>query len=285
MTLTLLYYYKEKLFEIKQVRERTNSLDENITLGTIKSISLLKGSDTYLNEFISSFNKSIYYQNNTIKNIKSFNSNIAHELKSPLTLLQMQLEMALLYKDVNIDKSIKGILEKLHNLDDIIEQMLLISNDRLTNITQDMRALSLSKTLLNVLEEKKYFADNKSINLYEEIEPVVPIHGNPLLLKYAIANLLDNAIKYTLEDGSIKVYLRTKREKYYIIIKDNGIGINRRELALIFHPYYRGNNDKIIEGYGLGLTLSTWIFNLHGATVKMRSQKNRGTLVLVKFTL
>ncbi len=260
-------------------------IQDGLISGNIQNIFYF-GKDKEFKSFIDNLNDAIEYLNNKTNNTKLFNSNIAHEIKAPLTLLKAELEYALLYKNNNLDEQIVVMLEKLKNLEDIVDQMLLISNDRVKEINNNMQRVFLSEILLNVLEQKQEVLQLKNIDIVDTIECIGGLHANKLLLQYALSNILDNAIKYSSQNSKIFVRMKQTKSYAYILIKDNGIGINKHELPLIFHPYYRGvEQESIIKGHGLGLSLATWILNLHSAKITIKSKPNKGTLVIIRFNI
>jgi len=284
--LLLLSSFLYKLFEQDKVlNEIQFILHNNLQVGNIKEIELNKLKDDNIINTIKIINKSIEYLNSKLDNTKKFNSNIAHEIKAPLTLLKTELEFSLIYKNDNFDRQVLNILQKLKTLEDIIEQLLLISNDNVGSLIKNMNRVFLHDIIIDIINEKKISLNSKDIKIIEDINITESIHANKLLIKYALSNIIDNSIKYTQNNGEIYIRLKKRASgNTTIIIKDTGIGIKQKELPLIFHPYYRGSQENgIIQGYGLGLSLATWIFNLHNASIKIRSKENIGTCVVIRF--
>ncbi|QOP43399.1 HAMP domain-containing histidine kinase [Sulfurimonas sediminis] len=239
-----------------------------------------------IQKFIQEINKIIIYLKQKNKVVQSFNSNIAHELKTPLTQLKTNLEYFLYYTslDKNISYEIQNFIKKINTLENIISQMLYVSNNNIKQLHTSMQRVFLNDIIYKILQEKEKNIKNKKLNIDTEINQAISIHGHLELLEHAIGNIIDNAIKYSLEQQKIKIILRKRNNFINLTIVDNGIGIDKKDLKLIFHPYYRGKNTlSNNDGYGLGLSLATWIFELHSASIKIRSQKGKGTFVAVKF--
>jgi signal transduction histidine kinase len=98
-------------------------------------------------------------------------------------------------------------------------------------------------------------------------------------------NILDNAIKYTPNNGEISISGKTKLNKYLITITDNGSGISKDAIDKIFDPFFRGDKARNTNGAGLGLTLSKKIIENHKGTISIKSQENKGTSVLIALPL
>jgi signal transduction histidine kinase len=110
------------------------------------------------------------------------------------------------------------------------------------------------------------------------------ISGNHHLLKTAIANLMDNACKFS-PDKSAEIFLSVKAKIIVAEFTDKGIGIDPEDLEKIFHPFFRANNAKNISGNGLGLTLTDKIIRIHHGTIAIESQLKKGTKVTVTIPL
>jgi len=232
--------------------------------------------DSNLQNFINLTNHTITYLHHKIENKKKFNANIAHEIRKPLTVIRNDIEINFFNKQTPV---IKNILNKVQELEDISKQLLLLSNENPENIKKSMTRVFLHEIIQTAIESKKEYAKQKKITIEENISIVISMHANPVLLKFAITNLVDNAIKYSNLNGCIGITLRKKSNYVYCIIKDNGFGITKEDKRLIMHPFYRGKIDQEnIEGYGIGLALAYSIFEIHHIDLKI----NQGTLILLK---
>jgi len=286
ITTTYFLSLKMKLFHLNEYISHTIvEIEKEILLDNIHPLSEPKKLQD-LTQFVKEINKIILYLNQKNKVAQSFNANIAHELKTPLTELKANLEYFLYYTtlDNNLSSEIQNFIKKINNLENIISQMLYVSNNNIKKLNNTMQRVLLNDIVYKVVETKEKNILEKSLDLEIIINQAVSIHGHKELLQHAISNIIDNAIKYSYKNSRIKIILKVKNDSIYFIVKDKGIGIGKKDLKLIFHPYYRGENAlSNNDGYGLGLSLATWIFELHSATIKIRSSKGKGTLILVKF--
>lgn len=208
--------------------------------------------------------------------IKALVSDIAHQLKTPLTNLKIYEEF---FKDESLT------VEERKEFSEI----MTISLDRLTFLVESMIKMSrLEGNVINLRIEKNYLNDTvilaisqvqkkareKNINIeFIQIDKVEIIHDKNWISE-AIFNILENGVKYTKENGEIKVTIQSYEMFVRIDIEDNGIGIKEEEIPKIFMRFYRGNNVGSTEGIGIGLYLTRTIISKHGGYIQVSSNKN-----------
>jgi len=113
-------------------------------------------------------------------------------------------------------------------------------------------------------------------------EKSIQIPGNPVLLRQLFSNLIDNAVKYTNEEGTINVDVKTNDQMVITTIKDNGIGIEDNEQSKIFDRFYRVDTSRSqTQGYGLGLSICRTIVDIHKGKLLVNSKKNKGSTFTV----
>ncbi len=256
-------------------------------MGSIHPMKYPKKTDD-LKEFIAVLNQIIKYLNKKIKSAQKFNANVSHELKTPLTALKTDLEYFLFYKslDNEISERIRHFIEKIDDLESITSQLLFASNNNVEILNSAMQRVLINDIVYEVLDEKADIIKKKELQITTHIYQAVSLHAHKELLKQAIANIIDNAVKYSYEKQQICIFLKERKNAIYLIVKDNGMGISKKDMKFIFHPYYRGSDVKSdTVGYGLGLSIASWIFELHNAKIKIHSIANKETTLLVKFEL
>lgn len=277
-----------KIIQLKNYINKTTTIIQNeLAIGDIKPFHPPNNIKD-IKIFIDTINQIINYLNQKHKTAQEFNANVSHELKSPLTSLKTDLEYFLYYVNLSpeISHKIQYFIKKIDNLESITSQMLLVSNNNIENLNNSMQRIFLNEIILEALKDKQNLLTEKNITFDLYVTQAITLHGHKNLLKHAFLNILDNAIKYSSKNQHICIYLKKKKNFIYFIVKDSGIGIHKKDLQFIFHPYYRGiNTTSTISGYGLGLSLASWIFELHNATIKIKSKHNYGSLVFVKFYL
>jgi K+-sensing histidine kinase KdpD len=247
----------------------------------IKTISLAISFFIYLivlligYKFIDTIAKNI---ETTIKRLKFFNSNVSHELKTPLTIMKGEIELALKNKKCD-ENLLKSLLSELNYINDITEKLLFLTKKDFTK--KDFKEIDLEDIILELFE--KY---SKKININLEIDDdEYIIFGDKTLLKMAISNLIENSIKYRAKH--LDITLKKNKHKIKLILKDDGIGIPKEKLPFIFDEFYRvdESRNKKVKGFGLGLAIVKSILNLHKAKINVESEINKGVKITIEFNL
>lgn len=213
---------------------------------------------------------------------KDFFANASHELKSPLTSIigyeQMILNGIIEDKEEIKEASLK-ILKEANRMNQIIIDMLELSNLEFSK-TYDLKEENITNLLNDVIKSYQTKINNKNIKLNLNIDNVI-LNCNKEQLETLFSNLLDNAIKYNKDNGTIDISLN----KDYFQIKDSGIGIPKEEQNRVFERFYRVDKAKSKEtgGTGLGLAIVKHICEKFGYSINLESKVNEGTTFIIKF--
>lgn len=211
-----------------------------------------------------------------------FSANVTHELKTPLTSIMLSSEMLKndLVKSEDKAKFLDTIYLQSKALLSLIDEVIKLSFlDELDNIK--MGQISLKPLIQDILKELDF--KTKNISLKTELIDA-NYYANEQLFKTMIYNILQNAIKYNKQNGSIKIYMKESKKSLMIMIKDSGIGIDESVKDRIFERFYRADlsRNKQIEGSGLGLSIVKKIAKTHGIKIKLFSKLNEGTEFILK---
>jgi len=272
------------LIPMKNITATANAISQN---NLSKRVPLPEIRDDFFT-LAQTFNTMLERIERAFEKVRHFNVNVSHELKTPLTIIQGEAEVALLkernvkeYRDV-----LQSILEENASMERIIESMLLLSKSDTDSLKKRMVPFMLNDLILGVVAQKRVQADTKSIAIIFDAPKPITVIAEAELLQSALSNLLDNAIKYTPEnqEKKIRILLTEHNDRTIIEISDEGIGINEEHLAHVLEPFYRvdDSHNKTIPGHGLGLSLVKWITDLHNADLSIESNKN-GTKVSISF--
>jgi len=220
---------------------------------------------------------------------RRFLRRLDHELKNPLTIIRLGV--------VNLKQSPNLTTEQTSSLDRIGQQV-----QRLQTLVEDLRWLTeleegkLERAIVNlqdVLEESVEMvraipgrSERKiDLSLQEAPWPMGAVQGDRDLLILAFRNLLDNALKYSSEEGQVQVRATDDGNTAEIEVADTGSGIPEDEMPHIFEELYRGRQAKRVEGSGLGLALVQRIIRLHAGDILVRSRDQQGTVMTVRLPL
>jgi signal transduction histidine kinase len=201
-----------------------------------------------------------------VGDIKGIGEDIAHDLRTPLTRVRTRLERGREHAKTReelaetVDKAIAGIDQTLA----IVTALLRIAEIEHDRKSAGFAAVDLSEIVLAVAELYEPIADDKGLQLATNIESVAFVRGDKDLLMDAVANLVDNAIKFTPAPGKVLVELRKGAEGPVIRVADNGPGIADNEKENVLRRFYRSDKSRHSPGIGLGLNLVAAIAKQHG---------------------
>lgn len=221
---------------------------------------------------------------------QEFVSNVSHELKTPLSSIKVLSDSILLQEDIPSEMYI----EFLQDINSEIDRMTEIVNNLLALVKLDYREAGLNiaeadlnKMLDDILKRLTPLAEQKNITLSKEYIKNVVVEADEMKFSLAISNLVENAIKYTEPEGSVKVILDCDHQNAFITVSDTGIGINDEEQTKIFNRFYRVDKtrDRETGGTGLGLSITHSTVILHKGSIKVSSKEGEGSTFIVRIPI
>lgn len=218
-------------------------------------------------------------------------ANVSHELRTPLSILHGYIETLLDDAKMASGETVRilRVMEKHSNrLLALIEDLLTLAKLESKTPELHLDKLNLGKLLhRSVHEWEKRFAE-KELNVQLAIPAdLPPISVDEFRLEQLLANLLDNALKYSQPAGEVRVGIEQRENQVVLIVSDNGVGISKDDLPRIFERFYRADKGRSRErgGTGLGLSIVKHIAQLHGGTVEAESEPGKGTTIRVSFPI
>lgn len=229
-------------------------------------------------------NKLLQRVDEAYSNVSQFTSNASHELKTPLTIIQGELEVLLkeIRQPHEYEKSITSVLEEVKKIKKIIESLILLAKVKSELLLQD--EIYIDEILLDVKNELQLYAQEKNISILTDIQDPVTIHGNAELFAIALKNIIENSIFYSYENRSIQISLKnTHNDNFKLSIKDSGIGMNHHDLKNIFEKFYRSDSSrsKNTGGLGLGMSITKKICTFHKLAIDVKSALDVGTEFII----
>ena len=228
-----------------------------------------------------SFNQMLERLNNAFAAQRQFTGNAAHELRTPLALMQAQLELfSSEHPDVLPETAefLTLLREQTERLTQMTKTLLEMSN--LQQVARNER-IQLAPMIEEIFTDLAPLAEKRGVTL--DAEGDGSLIGSDALIYRLLFNLTENAVKYNRPGGSVRVELAQGQEKCIIRVSDTGCGIPEEYQRSIFHPFFRVDKSRSREygGAGLGLSLVWEIANLHGGSVWVEESSDKGTTIAV----
>ena len=312
-------------FSIKDIQSTRDSMEQRVVLFTIILAIIIVAfsiyfsgiltkpltsvvnsidhmSEGYMNESVSikgyneiekisdSFNHMLNRMQKLENSRQEFVSNVSHELKTPITSIKVLADSLLMQEDTPIELYREFLLD----ITDEIERENKIINDLLSLVKLDKAAGDMNITPINInelleliLKRLTPIAKKQHIEMiYESFRPVVA-EVDEVKLSLAISNLIENAIKYNVEDGWVRVSLNADHKYFFIKVSDSGIGIPEDAQDSIFERFYRVDKARSREtgGTGLGLAITKNVIQMHRGAIKVYSKEGEGTTFNVRIPL
>jgi two-component system phosphate regulon sensor histidine kinase PhoR len=212
----------------------------------------------------------------------NFISMLAHDMRSSLTGIHgLGLRLLRLHDDANPEtarKHIEIITREAAKLESMIDEFIEYSRIESGMLKLNFAATSLDKELEEIYEVYRIKATQRGMKLELQIDDILPlIEADAIRLRRVFTNLLDNAIKFSKEHGTVAIAAREKGQEVVITITDDGIGIHPDDLPHIFDVFHRGRETAGRQGHGLGLATVKAIVEGHGGRILVSTQVNTGS--------
>jgi signal transduction histidine kinase len=230
-----------------------------------------------LEDIRSSFNSVTTKLNSALSYQKRFNASMAHELKTPLSIIKTHIDVLNEQKDKSLDdyQNTLEIIQKTVRKMNALVETLLDSSQEGSDTLNDV--INVEELVMDVVDDLSVLAQDKQVELSYKITNIPKSYGNQVLMYRALYNLIENAIKYNKPQGKVHVSSDFDEKSYIIRVTDDGIGIPQKDLERIFEPFYRSQKQNQ-EGLGLGLALVQTVVHMHSGQIIVMSKENEGSV-------
>lgn len=211
----------------------------------------------------------------------NFMSLISHDLKTPIAKIQGMAERALNSPDPEEKKeSLNSILRSSEKLSSFVSNILDLTRIETNKVALQKSSKDLNNTIEEVILSLNYLAREKKIEIVKELEPLFSIKFDAHLIKQSLTNLIENALKYSPENGRIIIRSAEMGDLVKVSVIDSGPGLSDFDKENVFSRFYRGKNNQnvSIKGTGLGLYLVKYFIELHGGSVAVESSPGKGSM-------
>ncbi|WP_457091850.1 HAMP domain-containing sensor histidine kinase [Microvirga sp. P5_D2] len=260
-------------FIARRVLKRVDDMTEitrDIMAGDLGGRLKIAGTGDELDRLAQNLNAMLDRIGELMRGMREVSDNIAHDLKTPLTRLRNKADEALRTAKTpdELKAALEATIEESDNLIRIFNALLMIARMEAGNAREALADFDAAEAVRDVAELYEALAEEAGVSLEVSIESGLPVHGNRELLGQAMANLLDNALKYgVITDGrapTITVAAKRVGEEVRICVADRGPGIPEEERSHVLERFVRLETARSRPGFGLGLSLAAAVAGLHG---------------------
>ncbi len=248
-----------------------------------KRVPVKKGVDE-IDQLAITFNQMLDRIQKLVAGIKEISDNIAHDLKSPITRIRGIAEISLTTDSskTGFERMAASTIEECDRLLEMINTMLIISKTEAGIGQLDYRKIDIAALVHDACKLFQSSAEDKGLTMVCNAVEKISMDGDVRLIQRMLANLLDNAIKYTPASGSIQVDIRSAdNQSGQISVKDTGIGISEKDLPHIFERFYRCDPSRSQAGTGLGLSFARAVARAHNGDITVTSTPDKGSTFTV----
>ena len=235
-----------------------------------------------------SFNAMLHRLNTVFESQKRLVADASHELKTPISVIRTQCDVALL-KTRTVEEyveTLKAIQSSSRSMTKLINDLLSLAKlDAGLISPESFTLVSLKDCVMEAVRMTGPLAAERRVAVSAAIDESLALRGSRTALSEAFLNLVENAIRYNAEQGSVAVAARKDEGKAVITISDTGVGMSKKELERIFERFYRADSVRSAEGTGLGLSSVKSIVEAHGGTISVESEPGRGSTFTVVLPL
>jgi len=215
--------------------------------------------------------------------LSQFSADLAHELRTPIANMLGEAQVALT-RDRTADEyreTIESTVTECDRLSRIVNNLLFVARVDAAREPIARKRFDARVAVEKIAEFYQTVADDHHVTI--NCSGHGQIYADPDLFERALGNLLDNALRYTAEHGSIRVAVSKHNSDFEVTVSDNGSGIAAEHLPRVFDRFYRAESSRSSDGAGLGLALVKSIVELHGGSATIQSELGHGTTVILKF--
>ncbi len=242
-----------------------------------------------LGELITTINSMIRRLQASFDQIREFSMNVAHELKTPLTILKGESELALTkpVTAAEAERLATTYLEETVRMSRIVEDLLTLAKADAGQLVMERERIAMKDLVQDLYEDAQILGATKDLQVELKGNAPAVVQGDPLRLRQLFRAIIANAVQYTDRGGTIRISSSISGSNLLVTIEDTGIGIPAGSLDRIFDRFYRVESarSRVRGGSGLGLAIAKWIAEAHRGSIAVTSTEGKGSSLTVRLPI
>jgi len=268
---------------LKPLRDLRDAVRRILQTGQTDDRVPVAGTDDAVDELSTLFNAMLARITTLIHGMRNALDHVAHDLRTPMTRMRVTAESALASNDpARYREALSDVLEESERVSSMLTTLMDISEAETGTMTLNVSEVDLAALTQEVSDLYEDTAEDAGVGLATSVAPGLTVPADRDRLRQAIANLVDNAVKYTPRGGRVDVAASADHDSTSIRVADTGPGILEQDLPRIFDRLYRGDQSRATRGLGLGLSLVRAYVEAQGGTVSVSSRLGSGTTFTIR---
>ncbi len=288
LVLCVVFAYFISSFSVRDLRYMNNQMDiaQNGHLDEpIKEKGFLE-----FRGLISNYNETIKKLSDIDNTRQEFVSNVSHELKTPITSMKVLADSLVQNEDADLKMYkdfMSDIVDEIDRESKIISDLLTLVKMDKKSATMNIEEININQLLEVILKRVSPIANQRNIDITYESYREVLAEVDEVKLSLALSNIIENAVKYNVDNGWVKVTLNADHRFFYVKVADSGVGIPDDCKSQVFERFYRVDKARSRDtgGTGLGLAITKNVISMHNGTIKLYSESGEGTTFTIKIPL
>ncbi len=272
---------------IRPIRHLIQTVRDILKTGKMSLRVPARGERGEMHELVSLFNQMLDRNDSLIQAMHNSLDNVAHDLRTPMTRLRGVAELALQdLRDPNACReALADCMEESERVLTMLNALMDIAEAETGVMRLEIGEVSVPEVIDSIIDLYEVVAEDKGIGITRHLPQELAIRADRTRFQQVMANLLDNAIKYSGGGREIEISARAEDACAVISISDQGIGISPSDINRIWDRLYRGDHSRSQRGLGLGLSFVKAIVNAHGGTVSVESELGKGSMFTIRLPL
>ena len=258
-----------------------SSLAQRITAENLDERIPPRPTQDEIGDLINTINGMITRLQSSFRQMQEFLVNVAHELKTPLTILKGESELALSkpLPPADAKRLVSSYLEETIRLSRIVEDLLMLAKAEAGQLSLSHEQVAVHDLVHDLFEDAQILSATKQLSVELERNESALVWGDTGRLRQLLRSIVSNAVQYTDPPGTIKISSQVTPPFVVVEVKDTGIGIAPEDQTKIFQRFYRGEEARSRSkgGSGLGLAIAKWIVEAHGGSIEVQSTPGKGS--------